>query len=238
MRHAQFIFPFVVTLILVGCKSGVTNTGISSDSDFGRQILELDAKGRAVQNEPLFSKTIQDFEATHSGNCTNITFTQLEEPGQRINRYVRLYMMEGNSPTCGKRSYCTKITFDDAANTVAKKAKVLIGPDEELNYRNKAAEFIRDAQAGDVQQMLEITSSLSHATESDSLHTVYAKQVIPQFRGRTVIWSAHDIPIIDENRNIGLAFTGNAEGTNKFSFDVAVYKENGKFVVSNIQKEH
>src|SRR3569623_1732389 len=59
-------------------------------------------------------------------------------------------------------------------------------PEEEPPYREKAEEFIRDAQAGDVGKMLAITSTLSFATQSDSVRTIYAQQVVPQFASTTV----------------------------------------------------
>jgi len=109
---------------------------------------------------------------------------------------------------------------------------------EEPSYREKAMEFIRYAQAGDVEQMLRITSPLTHATQVDSMRTLYATQVVPQFQGTTVTWYSRSIPILDENNNGGLTFTGTARGKKKFSFDIAVYRENGTLVVANIRKHH
>ena len=238
MRYHQFTLLLLAAFVLVSCQSGVTNIPVSPDSDLGRQMLELDAKGRAVQNAANFSEALQDYEATHGGSCTNVVFDRLQEPGEKVSRYVRLYTMEGVSPTCGRRIYHTLITFDDSANTVARRIEVLFGPDEESTYRQKAIEFIQYAQAADVQQMLAITSPLTHATQSDSVRTVYAEQVVPQFQGATVTWDAPSTPITDERHNVGLAFTGTAHGKKTFSFDVAVYKESGKLVVSNIQKHH
>ena len=201
-------------------------------------MLELDAKGRAFQNTPYFSQAIIDFEMGHGGSCTNAVFDHLQEPGLKTNRYTRFYTITGKSPTCGNRLYCARITFDDSANTVVKQVEIIIGPDDEISYGAKAAEFIRYAQAGDVQQMLKVTSSLSHATESDSVRTVYAEQVVPQFQDATVIWNSEGTPTIDEKKNVGLVFTGTAQGKKTFSFDVAVYKENGELVIANIQKHH
>ena len=238
MRFYLSTFLLLTALTLVGCQSGVANIPVSPDSEMGKQMLELDTKGRAVQNTPLFSKAMLDYETAHGGNCTNITFDRLQEPGQKISRYVRLYMMEGVSPTFGRKLYCTRITFDDSANTVAKRAEILFGQEEESTCRKKAMEFVRYAQAGDVQQMLAISSPLSYATQTDSLRTVYAESVVPQFRGAVVTWGARDVPISDENNNVGIAFIGNAQGTKIFSFDVGVYKENGRFVIANIRKHH
>lgn len=238
MRFNKFIFLLLTALSLAGCQSGVTNIPVSPNSELGKQMLELDAKGRAVQNAPNYSKAIQDFETANGGKCIDIVFENLQEPGQRISRYVRLYMMEGKSPTCGGKLYCVRLTFDDSANTVAKRIEVIFGQDDVLSHREKAMEFIRYAQAGEVQQMLAITSPLTHATETDSVHSLYADQVVPQFQRRSVTWESRSTPIIDEKKNVGLMVTGTAQGTNTYSFDIAVYKENGKFMVANIQKHH
>jgi len=113
------------------------------------------------------------------------------------------------------------------------------GPDEEPIYREKAAEFVRYAQAGDVDKMLGITSPLSFATDStSSVHKIYAEQVVPQFEGTVVTWDTHSRGDIDEKNNAGLMFTGTAHGKKTFSFDIAVMKEDGKLVVINIRKHH
>jgi hypothetical protein len=242
MRHYSFTLLLLAVLILVGCQSGVTNIPVSPNSDLGRQMLELDATGRAVQNAPLFSKAMLDFEAAHGGKCTDVTFDRLQEPGKKISRYVRLYLMEGLSPTCGRLIYYARITFDDSANTVVNREEIIEGAhvpsqDEEPSYRQKAQEFIQYAQSGNVQQMLAITSPLTHPTQDDSVRTIYAEQVVPQFQRSVVTWDAHGTPTIDEQNNGGLAFTGTAHGKKIFSFNVIVYRENGKLVVANIQKD-
>ena len=113
-----------------------------------------------------------------------------------------------------------------------------IKPEDEANYRAKAMEFIRCAQAGDVTQMLSITSLLTHATESDSMRTVYAQQVVPQFQGTIVKWNTKSETCIDEQNHTGLMFTGTARGKKTFSFDVGIYEESGQLVVSKIRKHH
>jgi hypothetical protein len=231
------------TLAFVGCQSGVTNIPISPGSELGKQMLEMDAKGRAVQNAPVFSKALQDYEVTHGGNCTNVAFDHLLEPGEKISRYERKYAMEGVSPICGSRIYAARITFDDAANTVANKVEILEGADvpnqnEEPSYRQKAQELIQYAQSGDLQKMLAITSSLSQAKGGKSMHTLYAEDVIPQFQGEVVTWGDQSIHAIDESNNGGLIFTGTTRGKKTFSFEVGVFKENGKLVIIEIQKHH
>jgi len=124
MRYYQLAF-LLLTMILVGCRSGVTNISVSPNSDLGRQMLELDATGRAVQNAPFYSKVMQDFEATHGGSCTNVVFDRLQEPGKAVSPYVSLYTIEGVSQTCGRLVYHTRITFEDSARTVAAHVEIL-----------------------------------------------------------------------------------------------------------------
>jgi hypothetical protein len=111
-------------------------------------------------------------------------------------------------------------------------------PEEEPAYREKAEEFVRYAQAGNVEKMLGMTSTLSFATQSDSVRTIYAQQVVPQFAGTVVTWDAHSTGNIDEHNNAGLLFKGTAHGKTTFSFDVIVMKENGKLVIINIRGHH
>jgi hypothetical protein len=111
-----------------------------------------------------------------------------------------------------------------------------IKPEEESSYRETAIRFIQCAQAGDVQQMLTMTSSQSYAMQSDSIRIVYTEQVVPQFQNVTVSWNPKGVLCTDEQKNSGLMFTGTAHGKKTQSFDVAVYKENGQFVIANIRK--
>lgn len=107
---------------------------------------------------------------------------------------------------------------------------------EESSYRAKAEEFVRYAQAGDVEQMLKLTSTFSHPVLSSSTRTVYADQVVPAFRDTTVTWSSSSKPELDERNNVGLIFSGKARGpVDTFHFNVAVMKENGALVIINIE---
>jgi hypothetical protein len=108
-------------------------------------------------------------------------------------------------------------------------------PEDESSYRETAMQFIRYAQAGDVAQMLALSSTRTFATQSDSVRTVYAEQVVPQFQGVTVTWAPQGSFCTDEQRNPGLMFTGTIHGKKTHLFDVAIYKEDGKLVVANIR---
>ena len=111
-------------------------------------------------------------------------------------------------------------------------------PAEEGNSRAKAGEFVQYAQAGDVDKMLQITSPLSHATQTDSMRKLYAEQVVPAFRETTVTWQAGSTRDFDETDNVGYLFTGVAHGKTTFSFDVVVMKESGVLYIINIRKHH
>jgi hypothetical protein len=243
MRCNSFTLILIATLALVGCQSGVTNIPVSPNSELGRQMLEMDAKGRAVQNAPVFSKAMLDFEATHGGKCTDVTFDRLREPGKKVSRYVSLYLMEGLSQTCGRLIYYARITFDDSANTVVSRVEILEGAhipgqDEEPSYRQKAQEFIQYAQSGDVQQMLAVTSPLTHPIEADSMRTIYAEQVVPAFHDAIVTWDPRCDAMIDENSNGGFIYTGTVSRKKTIRFEVWIFKENGKLVVVKIEGHH
>ncbi|HZV34828.1 MAG TPA: hypothetical protein VFB72_09675 [Verrucomicrobiae bacterium] len=143
MRTYLFTFCLLAAaLVLAVLQADAEDNAVSPDSDIGRKVLELDSKGRAVQNAAVFSKALQDYEKIRGGICTNVLFERLQEPGKSLSRYVRLYTMEGASTACGKRIYRTLITFRDSANTVARRIQICIGPDEETDFRKKAAEFV------------------------------------------------------------------------------------------------
>ncbi len=115
-----------------------------------------------------------------------------------------------------------------------------IKPEDEPDYRAKAMEFVRYAQAGNVDEMLKITSPQSYASQTNSLRSLYAGQVIPLFKHTDVTWNARCWSDKDEQKNVVLRFIGTAHGATTFSgattysFDVAVAKENGVLYVVNI----
>ena len=131
------------------------------------------------------------------------------------------------------------LLFQDCANP--KKDFAVFGAptkEEEPSYRQKAMEFVHYAQAGDVEQMLRITSPLSHATQTDSIRSLYADQVIPQFQRTEVTWEPRAKHSHDENYNPGLRILGTARGKKTFRFTVTVARENGTLVVLGIRKGH
>jgi hypothetical protein len=110
---------------------------------------------------------------------------------------------------------------------------------EAPSYRDKAMEFIQYAQAGNVDQMLKITSALSRATQTDSIRSLYTKQVITQFQGTTVTLNHQIEQNFDkELQHPYLTFSGTAIGARTFLFSVSVEKENEILVIINIMKSH
>lgn len=117
-------------------------------------------------------------------------------------------------------------------------ARFMMPPKEEQPaYRAVAMEFVRLAQAGDVERMLQMTSTRTYAKDTDSMRSLYAKEVVPEFAGQTVTWHRQMIPSVDEEKKLGLVVTGTARGPKTFVFDVIVQKEEGKLVVINIRKQ-
>ena len=113
------------------------------------------------------------------------------------------------------------------------------GQDEEPSYREVAMEFVRFAQAGDVERMIEITSPLMYSTDAHyTIRTGYTERIIPRLRGTDVTWDSHGRPFTDDQYNAGLMFTGTAHGQKSFSFDLMVEKENGKLVIMNTREHH
>lgn len=103
---------------------------------------------------------------------------------------------------------------------------------EQKEYVAAAREFVRLAQAGDVDRMIEHTSvrtirqsTLKQITES------YRTYVVPRFKDAMVTWSGQHSPAIDETGNRGWDVAGRAQGSEAFSFFITVMKEDGRFVV-------
>ncbi|HVU16318.1 MAG TPA: hypothetical protein VHD32_05315 [Candidatus Didemnitutus sp.] len=125
MSYRLLTITLLDTFALAGCQSEQTGTQVAPDSELGKIMQEMDARGRAHQNEPRYSKALQEYEAGHGGACNDLKFVRLQEPGQVVSQYVSLYTMEGFSEKCGRRSYHTRITFRDTAHTVATRVEVL-----------------------------------------------------------------------------------------------------------------
>lgn len=124
------VLLLATSVICVGCRKdepGVIGKQVvvSPESELGKQILALDAVGRAHQNAPRFSNSIQAFEAAHGERCTDTMFDELREPAEKITEDESIYVLLGLSPTCGKRAYRARIVFSDPARTIANRVEIL-----------------------------------------------------------------------------------------------------------------
>lgn len=103
---------------------------------------------------------------------------------------------------------------------------------EQKQYVAAAQEFVRHAQAGNVDRMIAITSQKTvHNSDLQQLAESYRKYVVPRFKDATVTWSDPHSPATDETGNRGWDVAGRAEGAKSFSFFITVMKEDEKYVV-------
>jgi hypothetical protein len=103
---------------------------------------------------------------------------------------------------------------------------------EQKQYVAAAQEFVRHAQAGNVDRMIAITSQKTvRNSDLQQLTESYRKYVAPRFKDATVTWSDPHSPATDETGNRGWDVAGRAEGAESFLFFITVMKEDDKYVV-------
>ena len=103
---------------------------------------------------------------------------------------------------------------------------------EQKQYVAAAQEFVRHAQAGNVDRMIAITSEKTvRNSDLRQLTDSYRKYVVPRFKGATVAWADSHAVATDETGNRGWDVAGRAEGAESFSFFITVMKEDNKYVV-------
>jgi hypothetical protein len=124
---------------------------------------------------------------------------------------------------------------DNAAPTDRGPAPQAAVDAEQQPYVAAAQEFVRQAQAGDVDRMIGLTSPQTIRNSGrQQLKESYRTYVVPRFKGATVRWADAHVPATDETGNRGWDVVGNAEGAEAFSFFISVMKEKGKYVVVTI----
>lgn len=103
---------------------------------------------------------------------------------------------------------------------------------EQKHYVAAAQEFVRQAQAGNVDGMIAATSSVTvRNSDPRQLAESYRQFVVPRFKDATVTWADAHTPATDDSGNHGWDVDGQAEGKESFSFFITVMKENGEYVV-------
>ena len=98
----------------------------------------------------------------------------------------------------------------------------------EKEYSSVAKDFVEKALASDLKGMLKLTSPITIKNSGrDTTRRVYEDQVIPQFKGTTVVWSQHNEIITDDRGNRGFVMSGRASGPRTFPFYITVMRESG-----------
>jgi hypothetical protein len=236
MRHLINLSLLLTALSSIGCQNNVRNIPVAPDSELGRDIQQMDTLARSAQNKPVFTETLNKFARKNGEACADLEFHSLKEPGVSINGSTKAYTLVAVSPTCGNVNYHGRVIFRDASHTVVERVDLLIGPKEEAAFKQVAETFIAAAQRGQPDEMLALTSNRSYTTAGKSLKEFYQTEIIPEFKDLNVTWQPAGTAIVDQKRNVGVAFTGNASGKKNYTFRVAIYRENGKVVFASIEK--
>ena len=102
-----------------------------------------------------------------------------------------------------------------------------------------AKEFVRQAQSGNVDRMIEVTSPQTIRNSGrQQVEESYRKYVVPRFKAATVRWAATHAPATDAAGNRGWDVIGEAEGPETFAFFITVMKENGRYVVATLGRHN
>lgn len=103
---------------------------------------------------------------------------------------------------------------------------------EQKQYVAAAQEFVRQAQAGNVDRMIAMTSTLTvRNSDLRQLSEGYRRHVVPRFKDATVTWADVHSPATDDTGNRGWEVAGRAEGAESFPFFITVMKEDDTYVV-------
>jgi hypothetical protein len=103
---------------------------------------------------------------------------------------------------------------------------------EQKRYVAAAREFVRQAQAGNVERMIAVTSKITvRKSDPRQLAESYRRFVVPRFTDATVTWAETHTPATDDTGNQGWDVCGEAEGRESFSFYITVMKEDDEYVV-------
>ena len=127
--------------------------------------------------------------------------------------------------------------FCGCADNHSNLARTLMVQKNEELFRQRAVEFIRYAQSGDVDNLIKFTSPLTLKNSGNShVREVYSEQVVPAFRGTVVTWNKSGVLSKDEFRNTGFTFSGRAIKGASRVFYIDVFGEDGELFVTNIRQ--
>jgi hypothetical protein len=114
-----------------------------------------------------------------------------------------------------------------------------LGGTERQHSVSTAQEFVRQAQAGNVDRMMALTSPQTIRNSGrQQVEESYRKYVVPRFKDATVRWSEFQLQATDETGNRGWDMIGHAEGAETFAFFITVMKEKGSYVVVTLGRHN
>jgi hypothetical protein len=115
-----------ITLSLTGCQSGVSNVGVSRNSETGQAIASLDDAERQYQkNVEVYKQAMMDYEKAHGDSCGHIMFSSIVGPMEKPERRVQINKLQGSSRRCGYQNYKARITYEDDACRIVKTVEIL-----------------------------------------------------------------------------------------------------------------
>ncbi len=106
--------------------------------------------------------------------------------------------------------------------------------EREPQYRMKAEEFVKYAQAGNAEDMIRICSpeTVKNNNGAAVLKSKFEEKIIPKFLNSEVEWKGRGKIGYDEDYDVCLAFKGVAtRGEDVFKFSVSVFEEDNELVV-------
>ena len=98
--HHKFIILSLLAaaLALTGCRSGVTNIGVSRNSKAGQTIASLDDTERQYQkNVEIYKQAMMDYEKAHGDSCGHIMFSSIVGPTETPEPRIQIYKLQGSS---------------------------------------------------------------------------------------------------------------------------------------------
>lgn len=109
---------------------------------------------------------------------------------------------------------------------------------EQKPFVAAAREFVRQAQAGNVERMIAITSKTTvRNSDPRQLAESYRRYVVPRFSDATVTWADAHAPATDDTGNQGWDVCGEAEGRESFTFFITVMKEDDEYVIVTLGRQ-
>jgi len=135
-----------------------------------------------------------------------------------------------------------KLPADETAARQANDGKFMAGGDAAVRaamdrYVATAKKFVANAEQGDVDGMVALTSAMTIANHggSEPLKKFYIERYVPRFQESTMTWNQEHDLITDEAGNRGVEVGGAVTGNKSHPVYVGVMREGGKLVVIGVR---